>query len=58
MPIVGFVLFTILLDLNSIPLNGASVITYVGKVCTSTFCIGCVGLLFGLGIGCAGIGVG
>ena len=55
---MGFVLFTILPDLNLIPLNGAGVITYVGKVCTSTFCIGCVGLLFGLGIGCAEIGVG
>jgi hypothetical protein len=58
MTIVGFVLLTILPDLNSIPLNESGFITYVGKVCTSTFCIGCVGILFGLGIGCAGIGVG
>jgi hypothetical protein len=53
MTIVGLVLFTILPNLSSIPLNGADIITYVGKVCTSTFCIGFVGLLFGLGIGCA-----
>jgi hypothetical protein len=58
MTIVGFVLFTILPHLNSIPLNGADVITYVGKVFTSMFYIGCVGMLFGSGIGCAGIGVG